>query len=114
MREKFGVVISVIIALSLLYFIAPMDDLMTLFGKPQNVGEIAGTGISYEDFQNELNTFTTINEITTGSSAQNEQTQKQIQNAAWCSPMLTELHSQSLPRSCPDSVQSPDSIRAPP
>ena len=83
MREKFGVVISVIIALSLLYFIAPMDDLMTLFGKPQNVGEIAGTGISYEDFQNELNTFTTINEITTGSSAQNEQTQKQIQNAAW-------------------------------
>ena len=83
MREKFGVVISVIIALSLLYFIAPMDDLMTLFGKPQNVGEIAGTGISYEDFQNELNTFTTINEITTGSSAQNDQTQKQIQNAAW-------------------------------
>ena len=83
MREKFGVVISIIIALSLLYFIAPMDDLMTLFGKPQNVGEIAGTGISYEDFQNELNTFTTINEITTGSSAQNDQTQKQIQNAAW-------------------------------
>ena len=30
MREKFGVVISIIIALSLLYFIAPMDDLMTL------------------------------------------------------------------------------------
>lgn len=83
MRERFGVVISIIIALSLLYFIAPMDDLMTLFGKPQNVGEIAGTGISYEDFQNELNTFTTINEITTGSSAQNDQTQKQIQNAAW-------------------------------
>ena len=83
MRDKFGVVISVIIALSLLYFIAPMDDLMNLFSKPQNVGEIAGTGITYEDFQKEVNTFTTINEITTGSSAQNDQQQQQIRNAAW-------------------------------
>ena len=51
MRDKFGVAISVIIALSLLYFIAPMDDIMRIFDKPQNVGEIAGTGITYEDFQ---------------------------------------------------------------
>ena len=50
MRDKFGVAISVIIALSLLYFIAPMDDIMRIFDKPQNVGEIAGTGITYEDF----------------------------------------------------------------
>lgn len=83
MRTKFGVVISVIIALSLLYFIAPMDDLMNLFGRPQNVGEIAGTGISYEDFSAEVSNFTTINEITTGSSSQNEQQQQQIRNAAW-------------------------------
>lgn len=83
MRDKFGIAISVIIALSLLYFIAPMDDLMTLFGRPHNVGEINGTGISYEEFQSEVNTFTTINEIATGSSTQNEETQKQIRNAAW-------------------------------
>ena len=83
MRTKFGVVISVIIALSLLYFIAPMDDLMNLFGRPQNVGEINGTGISYEDFTAEVNTFTTINEITTGSSARTEQAHEQIRNAAW-------------------------------
>ena len=83
MRDKFGVAISVIIALSLLYFIAPMDDIMRIFDKPQNVGEIAGTGITYEDFQAEVNRFTTINEITTGSSVQNEQTQQQIRNAAW-------------------------------
>ena len=50
--------ISVIIALSLLYFIAPMDDIMRIFDKPQNVGEIAGTGITYEDFQAEVNRFT--------------------------------------------------------
>lgn len=83
MRDKFGVAISVIIALSLLYFIAPIDDILRLFDKPQNVGEIAGTSISYEDFQAEVNKFTTINEITTGSSAQNEQARQQIQNAAW-------------------------------
>ena len=83
MRNKFGVAISVIIALSLLYFIAPMDDLMNLFGRPENVGEINGTGISYEDFTTEVGTFTTINEITTGSSAQTEQAHQQIRNAAW-------------------------------
>lgn len=83
MRDRFGVIISIIIALSLLYFIAPMDDILRLFDKPQNVGEIAGTSISYEDFQTEVNKFTTINEITTGSSVQNEQTRQQIQNAAW-------------------------------
>ena len=83
MREKFGVLISVIIALSLLYFIAPMDDILRMFDKPQDVGEIAGTGISYEDYQAEVAKFTTINEITTGSSVQNEQTQTQIRNAAW-------------------------------
>lgn len=83
MRNKFGVAISVIIALSLLYFIAPMDDLMNLFGRPENVGEINGTGISYEDFSAEVGTFTTINEITTGSSAQTDQAHQQIRNAAW-------------------------------
>lgn len=83
MRDKFGIAISVLIALSLLYFIAPMDDLMTLFGKPQNVGEIAGQAVSYEDFLAEVDKCTTINEIITGSSVQNEQTQQEIRNAAW-------------------------------
>lgn len=83
MRNKFGVAISVIIALSLLYFIAPMDDLMNLFGRPENVGEINGTGISYEDFSAEVANFTTIHEITTGSKAQNDQANQQIRNAAW-------------------------------
>ena len=83
MRDKFGVAISVLIALSLLYFIAPMDDIMRMFDKPQNVGEIAGTGITYEDFKAEVDKFSRINEITTGSSVQNEQAQQQIRNAAW-------------------------------
>ena len=83
MREKFGIAISIIIALSLLYFIAPVNDLMTLFGRPQNVGEINGKGVSYVDFQEQVDKYTTINEIITGSSVQNEQAQTQIRDAAW-------------------------------
>ena len=83
MRDKFGIAISVIIALSLLYFIAPMDDLMTLFGRQENVGEIAGKAVSYEDFQNEVSNFTTVSEITTGSTLKNEQQQQQIRSSAW-------------------------------
>ena len=83
MREKFGIAISIIIALSLLYFIAPVNDLMTLFGRPQNVGEINGKGVSYVDFQEQVDKYTTINEIITGSSVQNEQAQAQIRDAAW-------------------------------
>lgn len=83
MRTKFGIVISVIIALSLLYFIAPMDDLMNLFGRPDNVGKINGTAVSYEDFSSEVNRYTTINELTSGTSAQTEETQKQVRDAAW-------------------------------
>lgn len=84
MRDKFGVVISVIIALSLLYFIAPMDDLMTLFGSgQQNVGEIDGKKVSYEDFQAKVANLTTVNEIITGSTVQSEQQQQQIRNSAW-------------------------------
>ena len=83
MRDKFGIAISVIIALSLLYFIAPINDIMNLFGRPQNVGEINGKGVSYEDFQEQVDKYTTINEIVTGSSVKNEQAQKQIRDAAW-------------------------------
>jgi hypothetical protein len=42
MRDKFGLAISIIIALSLLYFIAPMDDLMNMFGsRKTTVGVIS-------------------------------------------------------------------------
>jgi len=47
-----------------------------------DVGEINGKTVSYLDFQQDVEKFTTINEIVTGSSAQNEQ-QEQVRNAAW-------------------------------
>ena len=39
--------------------------------------------MSYTDFQENVDKFTTIHQIASGSSVQNEETQKQIRNAAW-------------------------------
>jgi peptidyl-prolyl cis-trans isomerase D len=48
-----------------------------------DVGEIDGKSVSYMDFQADVDKFTAINEILTGSSVQNEQQQIQVRNAAW-------------------------------
>lgn len=80
MRDKFGLAISIIIALSLLYFIAPMDDLMNMFGTRKNtVGVISDKKISYEDFNAETERFKTISRMN-GNDASNEDNYR---NAAW-------------------------------
>ena len=48
-----------------------------------DVGEIDGKSISYTDFQSDVDRFTVINEIVSGSSVKNEQQQISIRNAAW-------------------------------
>ena len=85
-REKFGVVISIIIALALLSFIidpSTLESALHSMSSKYDVGKIAGKSVSYQDFLEDVDRYTTINEIMTGSSAQNEQQQQQIRNAAW-------------------------------
>ncbi len=85
-REKAGMAVSIIIALALLSFIIDPQTLETAFNamsSRNDVGEINGKTVSYLDFQQDVEKFTTINEIVTGSSAQNEQQQEQVRNAAW-------------------------------
>lgn len=85
-RVKFGVLISVVIALALLSFIidpGTLQSVMQSMSSKYDVGSIAGKNISYQDFQSDVDRYTTINEILTGSSAQSEQAQKQIRDAAW-------------------------------
>ncbi len=48
-----------------------------------DVGEIGGKSVSYTDFQEEVEHFSTVNEIMTNSSVKNEQQQAQIRNSAW-------------------------------
>jgi len=85
-RVKFGLAISIIIALALLSFIVDVNTLesaLNVMSSKNDVGEINGKSISYTDFQSDLDRLTTINQIVTGSSASNETTQNQIRNAAW-------------------------------
>ena len=85
-RVKFGIVITALIAVALLSFIIDPTTLQSVsssMSSKYDVGEIDGKSVSYADFQAEVDRFTTINEITTGSSVQNEQQQIAIRDAAW-------------------------------
>jgi len=80
MRDKFGLAISIIIALSLLYFIAPMDDLMNMFGsRKTTVGVISDKKISYDDFMAETERFKTVARMN-GNNANDEDN---FRNMAW-------------------------------
>ena len=85
-RVKFGVVITVLIAVALLSFIIDPSTLQSVtasMSSKYDVGEINGKSISYNDFQEEVDKYTTLTEMMTGSSVQNEQQQISIRNTAW-------------------------------
>ena len=85
-RVKFGLAISIIIALALLSFIidpSTLESALHSMSSKYDVGQIAGKSVSYTDFMENVDKFTTINQIVTGSSVQDENAQKQIRNAAW-------------------------------
>jgi len=85
-RVKFGLAISIIIALALLSFIIDPGTLQTVaqtMSSKNDVGKIAGKSISYTDFSADVERYNTINEIVTGSTVRNEEQNQQIRNAAW-------------------------------
>ena len=85
-RVKFGIVITAVIAIALLSFIidpSTLDSAINSMSSKYDVGNIAGKKISYQEFQENVNKFTVINELVSGTSTQDEQTQIQIRNAAW-------------------------------
>ena len=85
-RVKLGILITVLIAVALLSFIIDPSTLQSVSSSMSSkfdVGEIDGKSISYNDFQADVDKFTVINEIMSGSSVQNEQQQIAVRNAAW-------------------------------
>ncbi|MBP5218885.1 MAG: SurA N-terminal domain-containing protein [Bacteroidales bacterium] len=85
-RDKAGLAVSIIIALALLSFIidpGTLESAFNMMSSRNNVGEINGKAVSYTDFQQDIDRFTVVNEVVTGTSAQNDQQQQQIRNAAW-------------------------------
>lgn len=86
LRVKFGMAVSIIIAIGLLSFIIDPNELISAFNgmsSKYDVGEINGKSVSYNDFQEDVQRFSTINEFMTGSSAQGSEQQAQIRNTAW-------------------------------
>ena len=85
-RVKFGLAISIIIALALLSFIIDPGTLQSAvqsMSSKYDVGKINGKSIPYSDYVDEVEKFSNVNEMLTGSSAQNEETQASIRDAAW-------------------------------
>ena len=85
-RVKLGVFITVVIALALLSFIidpTTLEAVSNSMSSKYDVGEINVKDISYMDFEKDVEYFTTLNEIATGTSAQSEQQIEAIRNAAW-------------------------------
>ena len=85
-RVKLGVFITVVIALALLSFIidpSTLQSVSSTMSSKYDVGEINGKSVSYNEFQKDVEYYTSINEMMTGSSVSTEQQQIAIRNQAW-------------------------------
>ena len=84
-RVKMGAFITVLIAVALLSFVidpSTLQSAMSVFSSKYDVGEIAGEGIPYQDYQQKVDYFSQIYQMTNGTSS-DEQTQDFINNTAW-------------------------------
>ena len=85
-RVKFGVLITVLIALALLSFIVDFNSLSSALNSTSSkyaVGKIDGKKIPYKDFQEQVEYQTKIAELVSGNQASSEQGQQQIRQASW-------------------------------
>lgn len=84
LRNKGGVIVAVVIGLALLAFL--LGDLLTsgnsLFTS-RNVGEIGGSNVSAQQYQEKVNYLTDMSAISSGNSAMTTEQSEQIQNQAW-------------------------------
>jgi PPIC-type PPIASE domain. len=84
-RVKFGILITVLVALALLSFIIDPSTLRNaaqMLSADNEVGKMDGKSISYKEFYEELDKVTKIAEIM-GQKANDEQGQQQLRDAAW-------------------------------
>ena len=83
-RVKFGILISVLIAIALLSFIVDFGTIQSLSSSSSkyDVGEIDGKSISYTDFQAEVEKITAISEMN-GNPVQGEEALAMVRQQAW-------------------------------
>ena len=81
-----GIVLSILVALPLLLFIIdPSQIIQTVqsVSSKYDVGKINGKSVSYTDFQEQVDKYSRINEMLSGTSSSSEQQQKQVRDAVW-------------------------------
>ena len=81
-----GIVLSILVALPLLLFIIdPSQIIQTVqsVSSKYDVGKINGKSVSYTDFQQQVDKYSRINEMLSGTSSTSEQQQKQVRDAVW-------------------------------
>ena len=84
-RVKFGILITVLVALALLFFIidpTTLNNFRQMVSNDNKVGEMAGKSISYKDFYQEFDQLSKIAEMS-GQNVNDEQAQAALRDAAW-------------------------------
>ena len=92
-RVKFGILITVLVALALLSFILDPTTLRSAFDRfssDNKVGTMNGKSVSYKEFYEELNTYTEIAKMM-GQNPSSEEQQAQLRDAAWQSIFDNEV-----------------------
>ena len=92
-RVKFGILITVLVALALLSFILDPTTLRSAFDRfssDNKVGTMNGKSVSYKEFYEELNTYTEI-AMMMGQNPSSEEQQAQLRDAAWQSIFDNEV-----------------------
>lgn len=85
-RVKFGILISVVIALALLSFIIDpntISQVASTMSEKYRVGKVNGNSVSYQDFENELNYQNRIFEYMYRRNANTDQEMDYVRNIAW-------------------------------
>lgn len=93
-RVKLGILITVLIAVALLSFIVDpttIESTLRYFSSKYDVGNIDGKKVTYQKFQSELDYYTNIYNLTSGSQSMNEEAQRTINETAWQN-LISEMY----------------------
>lgn len=85
-RVKLGILITVLIAVALLSFIIDPTTLETTLGyfsSKYDVGKIDGKKVRYNEFQQQVDYYTNIYTLTSGSQSVSEEAMQTINETAW-------------------------------
>ena len=85
-RVKLGVLITVLIAVALLSFIidpTTLETTLSYFSSKYDVGKIDGKKVRYNEFQQQVDYYTNIYTLTSGSQSVSEDAMQAINETAW-------------------------------